>query len=486
MSPPTPPVIVWFRHDLRLGDNPALIRATQTNRPVLPVYIWSPEEEGEWAQGAAKRWWTHQALAKLSEALESKGSTLVIRKGPALKVLRAVAKETGAQMICWNRRWEPAAIARDSEVKKQLRSDGLEVESFNGCLLKEPPEVKNKQGKPFQVFTPMWKSAYDGWHPEAPWPAPRTLKPVANWPKSEKLETLKLLPKISWDQTMLKAWKHGEGAALDFAERFGRDASGNYLEGRNIPSTFGTSKLSPYLASGEISPRQAWHAVLESAGLLPGSQLPPGVEHFFKELGWREFAYHLLFHFPHTPTRPLRADYERFPWKVDDKALKSWEKGLTGYPMVDAGMRELWATGWMHNRVRMIVASFLVKDLIQNWLNGARWFWDTLVDADLGSNTLGWQWSGGCGADAAPYFRVFNPIGQGEKFDPSGSYVRQYVPELAKLPNEYIHRPWEAPPLILAAAGVKLGKDYPMPIVSHEKARAEALAALATIRKEKE
>jgi len=483
MAENTPPVIVWFRHDLRLGDNPALHRASQSGRPVLPVFIWSPEEEGEWPQGAAKRWWTHHALAKLAENLENKGSNLILCKGPALKTLRALAKETGAQAVYWNRRWEPAVIARDSEVKKQLKADGLEVESFNGCLLKEPPEVQNKQGKPFQVFTPMWKGAYDGWHPEAPWPSPRSIRSPGQWPKSEPLAGLKLLPAIPWDGTMRATWKHGEAAALDLADRFGREAAAGYLEGRNFPADFGTSRLSPYLASGEISPRQAWHAVLEATGLKPGAKLPGGVEHFFKELGWREFAYHLLFHFPHTHSRPLREDYDRFPWKNDDKALKAWERGRTGYPMVDAGMRELWSTGWMHNRVRMIAGSFLVKDLIQNWLNGARWFWDTLADADLASNTLGWQWVGGCGADAAPYFRVFNPVGQGEKFDPAGDYVRKHVPELAKMPAEYIHRPWEAPPLVLAEAGVRLGKDYPMPLVQHDKARAEALAALATIRK---
>lgn len=483
MSSNSSPALVWFRNDLRLGDNPALSRAVQRKQPVIPVFIWSPEEEGEWPQGGAKRWWTHHALEKLSSALDQKGSRLILRSGPALKTLRALAKETGATAVFWNRRWEPAIIARDSEVKSNLRADGLEVESFNGSLLKEPVDVRNKQGNPFQVFTPMWKAVYDGWHPEQPWPAPRTLPAPSNWPKSDKVESLKLLPGIPWDKEMRATWKHGENGALDLADRFGQDAAGDYLEGRNFPARFGTSRLSPYLASGEISPRQAWHAVLQATALKPGDPLPAGVEHFFKEIGWREFAYHLLYHFPHTPTRPLRADYERFPWKSDGRALKAWEKGRTGYPMVDAGMRELWRTGWMHNRVRMITASFLVKDLMQSWLNGARWFWDTLVDADLASNTLGWQWTGGCGADAAPYFRVFNPVSQGEKFDPTGSYIREYVPELAKLPDEYIHRPWEAPPLVLAAAGLKLGRDYPLPVVNHDQARLEALAALATLKK---
>ncbi|MCY2937487.1 MAG: deoxyribodipyrimidine photo-lyase [Planctomycetota bacterium] len=478
------PAIVWFRQDLRLRDNPALIRAATLSRPVVAVFIWSPEEEGEWMQGAARRWWTHQALKALDEALKAKGSRLIIRSGPALETLRGLARETGASAVFWNRRWEPVAIARDTFVKEMLRIDGLDVESFNGSLLKEPPGVLNKQGKPFQVFTPMWKATFDDWHPEQPWPAPRSLKAPATWPASEPLESLKLEPKIPWDQTMRLQWRHGEDEALAMAERFGKQSSRNYLDGRNIPGAEGTSRLSPYLASGEISPRQAWHTVLEAAGIKPGAEMPPGMVQFLKELGWREFGYQLLYHFPHTPTRPLRADYERFPWDTDKKALHAWQKGLTGFPIVDAGMRQLWATGWMHNRVRMIVASFLVKDLLITWLEGARWFWDTLVDGDLASNTMGWQWAGGCGADAAPYFRVFNPMGQGERFDPGGDYVRHFVPELAALPDAWIQRPWEAPPLILAAARVTLGTTYPRPIVDHSAARTRALAALATIRRE--
>ena len=474
--------LVWFRLDLRLEDNPALRAALEHGGPVVPVFIWSPEEEAPWSPGGASKWWLHQSLAALDASLREAGSRLVIRRGPTLETLRSLAKETGAKAIVWNRRYEPAVIARDKGIKEALRGEGIEAESFNAALLHEPWTVQNQSGRPFQVFTPFWRHCLTKPDPAEPLPAPRQIASPSRWPKSLSLAELGLEPFIKWAEGFRKVWQPGEAGAREALKQFLAGAFDNYSEQRNRPDVVGTSRLSPHFHFGEISPRQAWHGLKKMAGKRGLVTTQWRGSQFLAEVGWREFSHHLVYHFPHTTDQPLRREFENFPWRQDAAWLKVWQKGRTGYPIVDAGMRELWTTGWMHNRVRMLVASFLVKDLLIDWREGARWFWDTLVDADLAQNSLGWQWTAGCGADAAPYFRVFNPTGQGQKFDPNGEYVRRWCPELAKLPANWIHQPDKAPPEILRAAGVEIGRNYPEPIVSHAIAREVALEAFARIK----
>jgi len=489
--------LVWFRFDLRLSDQPALLAAAKAGT-VVPVYIWSPDEEGNWPLGGATRWWLHHALARLDESLRELGSRLIVRRGPTLATLLDLSRETGASAVYWNRRHEPAATARDAGIKSALRAAGLRVESFNGSLLKEPWELATQSGQPFQVFTPFWRRGCESAGRDIgdgselagsrelaeparhPAPAPEVLAAPLRWPESLPLAALRLLPRLPWDRGFYDRWSPGERGAQAQLARFVAESARSYAAERDRPDRAGTSSLSPHLRFGELSPRQVWEAVAAAhAGAQPARRgTKSGPETFLTEIGWREFAYHILHHFPQTPEAPLRESFGRFPWLDDSRGLAAWQRGETGYPIVDAGMRELWATGWMHNRVRMIVGSFLTKDLLISWRSGAAWFWDTLVDADLASNTLGWQWVSGCGADAAPYFRIFNPVLQGEKFDPAGEYVRSWVPELARLPRDVIHRPWTASAAVLTAAGVRLGATYPTPIVDHSAARQRALQAL--------
>lgn len=478
------PTLLWFRQDLRLQDNPALAAAVARGGAVAPVYILDDAAEGKWAMGGASRWWLHHALASLDASLRERGSQLVIARGDSADVLRKLLKMTGAGAVFWNRRYEPSVIARDAAIKAELLTSGVDAKSFNGALLFEPHSIQNKQGKPFQVFTPYWKHCLTLPVTPALKFGATKIAALAAWPRSLELAELGLLPKIKWDAGFYEEWQPGEAGAAARLKKFTARAMDVYADARNLPDRDGTSMLSPWLHFGELSPRQVWAAVearSKESGVFPSSN---GARVFLSEIGWREFSYHLLFHFPHTSERPLREEFARFPWAEDEggKKLRAWQRGLTGYPIVDAGMRQLWQTGWMHNRVRMVVASFLVKHLRLNWTHGAAWFWDTLVDADLASNTLGWQWSAGCGADAAPYFRVFAPVLQGVKFDSDGDYVRHWVPELAKLPAEHIHAPWEAPAAVLARAGVELGKNYPGPIVNHAAAREAALKAFKQLR----
>lgn len=480
----TPPVLLWFRQDLRLQDNPALAAALQTGAPVVPVYVLDDAGDGAWAPGGAARWWLHQSLASLEASLRAFGTCLVLARGESGVVLRSLLQATGARAVYWNRRYEPAVIARDRVIKAELTATGVEAKSFNSALLFEPHAIANKQGKPFQVFTPFWRHCL-----EQPMTTPvkfsaKVLPAPKTWPASLTLEQLELRPRLPWVDGFAAAWTPGEVGAQRRLKEFIAGAIDTYDDRRNLPDTDGTSRLSPWLHFGEIGPRQIWatlQARAKASGVFPASN---GERVFLSEVGWREFAYHLLFHFPHTPTRPLREEFAKFPWTEDPqgKLLRAWQRGRTGYPIVDAGMRQLWHTGWMHNRVRMIVASFLVKHLRLPWSRGAEWFWDTLVDADLASNTLGWQWTAGCGADAAPYFRIFAPVLQGGKFDASGDYVRRWVPELARLSVKWIHCPWEAPPEVLADAGVTLGGNYPRPMVDHGTARNAALAAFKRLR----
>ncbi|HVU34254.1 MAG TPA: deoxyribodipyrimidine photo-lyase [Opitutaceae bacterium] len=477
-----PTTLVWFRIDLRLADNPALDAAVKAGGVVVPVFIWTPGDEEPWQPGGASRWWLHQSLAALQSRLGAAGSPLVIRRGEAPAELRRLAKETGATRVFWNRRYEPACIARDSRIKEVLGAEGIEVRSFNAALLHEPWTIKNQSGRPFQVFTPFWRHCLTKADPGDPLPAPKQLVSLARAPTSLPLADLGLEPRLDWAADFRAVWQPGEAGAAAAWKRFLAGAFDGYAEGRNRPDLIGTARLSPHLHFGEIGPRQVWHglnALAVKHGLAAARWRD---SQFLAEIGWREFAHHLLYHFPHTPAEPLRPDFRRFPWRRNAAWLRAWQKGMTGYPIVDAGMRELWKTGWMHNRVRMIVASFLVKDLLISWEAGARWFWDTLVDADLANNTLGWQWTAGCSADAAPYFRVFNPTAQGEKFDPNGDYVRRWCPELARLPVKWIHQPQNAPAEVRRAADVTLGGNYPAPLVNHVIAREVALEAFAHIK----
>jgi deoxyribodipyrimidine photo-lyase len=481
---PSSPTLIWFRLDLRLADQPALTHACQLGGSLIPVYIAAPEEEGDWPPGAASRWWLQLSLASLNRDLEGLGSRLLIRRGPALAVLRELARETGAQTIVWNRRYEPAAIARDQRIQEILQTEGLHVETFNSALLFEPWTTLNKSGRPFQVFTPFWRHCLALDEPTLPAPAPRSLPNPGRWPKSDPLESLEPGPRQNWTAGLRSAWQPGEPSAAKKLRLFCESTFDNYAEDRNRPDLNATSRLSPHLHFGEVGPRQIWHGLKTLAVERGLAAADWRQSQFLAEIGWREFAHQLLYHSPNLPTEPFRSEFARFPWRQNSLWLRAWQQGKTGYPIVDAGMRELWTTGWMHNRVRMIAASFLVKDLLIDWRDGARWFWDTLVDADLANNSLGWQWTAGCGADAAPYFRIFNPVLQGQKFDPRGDYVRRWLPELARLPTSWIHQPWDAPGSVREIAGVELNRSYPAPIVRHAVAREVALEAMARVKRQ--
>lgn len=477
------PVVVWFRRDLRIADNPALTAAVASGRPVVPVFVWAPGEEGPWAPGGASRWWLHHSLCSLDRELRGRGSRLIVRSGVTRDVLLAVARATGARAVCWNRRYEPAVVARDAVLAAALREAGLDVQSCNGAVLCEPWEVATKAGLPYQVFTPFWRACCERLPPPVPLAPPKRLAAPARWPEGDAIERFELLSRVDWAAGLRARWEPGERGAADRLHDFVAERIAAYGAARDVPGEPGTSRLSPHLHFGEISPRQVWHAVAARVDVGSRVGLTSSAEAFLREVGWREFAVHLLHHFPHTPERPLRSAFAAFAWRDDASDERAWRQGRTGYPIVDAGMRELWATGWMHNRVRMIAASFLVKHLLLPWQKGAAWFWDTLVDADLASNTLGWQWTAGCGADAAPYFRIFNPTAQGERFDPRGAYVRRWVPELAGLPDSRIHQPWTASAAELRAAGIDLGSEYPRPIVDHAAARLRALAVFEQMRR---
>lgn len=465
--------ILWYRQDLRTSDHAALAAACERGA-VVPVFVWHPAGEGRWPIGGAQRWWLDGSLRALAADLESRGSRLVVRAGDPATVLAEVAREAGADRVFASHRHEPAAMADEERVIDALASRGIPLDRVGSNLLFDPFEVRSQVGTAYKVFTPFWRACMARAAPEPPVAAPARIPAPGAWPRSEPIEALGLMPRIPWDGGLGEEWTPGEVGARQRLRRFVDGPVQDYAERRDRPDVAGTSMLSPHLHFGEIGPREAWHAAARGA-------VGVGVDKFRAELGWREFAQHVLANFPRTARDPLRTEFRSFPWRDDPVSLRAWQRGRTGYPIVDAGMRQLWHTGWMHNRVRMIVASFLVKHLLIDWMHGAEWFWDTLVDADLGSNTLGWQWAGGCGADAAPYFRIFNPITQGEKFDPEGTYVRRWVPELASVPAEYIHSPWAAPPLALSMSGVTLGEDYPRPIVDHAMARERALAALAAV-----
>lgn len=480
-------IIWWIRRDARLANNGALYEAVKDGHAVVPLYIHAPSEESPWEPGAAARWWQHFSLEALEKKLRGLGSRLVIRRGESLAVLREIIGETGAIGVHWNRLYEPAIVKRDTRIKTTLREDGLIARSFGGALLHEPPRISNKSGTPFQVYTPFWKHLQTLDDPPRPLAEVRKIKSPKSMPKGLDLGELKLLPTIKWDGEMRKSWTPGEHGASKAFEAFLADRISLYNDERNRPDRDAVSRLSPFLHHGDLTPRQLWHGVKDAMDQSHnGKDARASCWSWLRQLAWREFAHHLLFHFPHTQDEPLRQEFSAYPWRTDAKALEAWQRGRTGYPIVDAGMRELWATGWMHNRVRMITASFLVKHLRIHWLEGARWFWDTLVDASLANNTMGWQWTSGCGADAAPYFRIFNPITQGEKFDVSGEYTRHWVPEIALLPDRTLWKPWESPEEVLEKSGVQLGKTYPNPIVDHFTERENALEGYEKVKARKQ
>lgn len=470
--------IVWFRKDLRLSDHPALDAALQGGMEIIPVFIWDREEGGAWSPGAASRWWLHHSLDSLQSSIRLLGGNLLLIRGIPAEQLPKIARDYQATHLFYGRAYAPAGITTQEAVEEASDSLGITTESFNSALLQEPWETKNGTGKPFQVFTPYWRKSRPIIYREPSSYDPHKLRFTPNLSSPSTLAELDLLPEHPWHQKLGNHWEVSEAAAHQQIERTVAEVTQSYATRRNHPSVNGTSRLSPYLAWGQVSPRQICQAVLQAEN--EGSHR--GENKFLVEIGWREFSYHLLYHFPNIPDQPLRPKYANFPWLDDPDNLKRWQFGKTGYPMVDAGMRQLYETGWMHNRVRMIVASFLVKHLLLPWQEGARWFWDTLVDADLASNTQGWQWAAGCGADAAPYFRIFNPITQGDKFDARGEYARRWIPELEKVPKKFVFSPWTAPSSILSASEVDLGGNYPGPCVDHSEARARALAALATLK----
>lgn len=466
---PEKPVIIWFRRDLRLSDNPALSAAIETGRPLILLYI--DETDIARKDGSAKRVWLHHSLKALSRSIKEKGASLTIRQGEAMAVLNDIVAETQSTAIFWNRRYEADRIEADINIKSKLKAKGLHVETFNGALLTEPWEVSPKSGgNYYKVFTPYWRAACQIIEPNmidyVPYPAPETLRGHSSVLRSDALS---LLPKdLDWDDKVMQGWEAGEAAAWARLEDFLESSVADYPEARDIPSNkSGTSRLSPHLSAGEISPRQIWHAARASN---------KNVDKFLSEIGWREFSYVLLYHNPKLASENYKAEFNAFHWRVDETALKAWQTGQTGFPFVDAGLRQLYQTGWMHNRVRMVVASFLIKHLLIDWREGEAWFWDCLVEADPASNAASWQWVAGSGADASPYFRIFNPFTQGQKFDPQGDYVRAFVPELKDLPNKYIHTPWTAPNSVLDDANICLDTDYPRPMVDHKSARERALA----------
>jgi len=464
--------LVWFRNDLRISDNPALQAAAKSGAPVLALYVLE-EAKGLRAMGAAWRWWLAGSLRSLSGNLSKLGVSLVLRRGDPRKIIAEIAKDEKIGAAFWNRRYVAAEAKLDVEIEQHLLSQDCAVETFNASLLNEPWDIKSKADGPIRVFTPYYRASEERGNPREVIGDIRKLN-AEKAPKSENLDDWNLQPsKPDWAKDMSAAWTRGEDGAKERLEDFLNNALKGYAGHRDRPDIDGTSRLSPYLAHGEISPHQIAEA-LQARGR--------DADKLRAELAWREFSYHLLHHYPDLAQKNFQRRFDAFPWREDNKALKRWQRGLTGYPIVDAGMRQLWRTGWMHNRVRMVCASFLIKHLLLDWRLGEAWFWNTLVDADPANNAASWQWVAGSGADAAPYFRVFNPILQGEKFDPDGAYVRNWIPELAGLPNEFIQKPWTASPIELAAAGIELGKTYPASIVDHQEARERALRAFQTLK----
>ena len=472
-------VLCWFHQDLRLADHPALDAAIADGHAVIPLYILDDAAAGDWAMGGASRWWLNHSLASLADGLGKLGSRLVLAKGRAEEIIPQLMARTGAEAVYTHCRHEPWSKAQAARVETALQGRG-QLKTFHGTLLKSPGEVLSKTGTRLRVFTPFKRNLLAGAPPRPELAAPQHIPSPQVWPESLGLDDLALLPQApDWSGGLNRAWQVGEAAAHAALDRFIDTTIDRYDTSRDLPGETGTSRLSPHLHFGEISPVSIYHRVMARGGLTTGAEV------FLSEVIWREFSYELLDQSPHMPDAPLRGEFNAFPWR-DDYAddLRAWQQGRTGYPLVDAGMRELYETGWMHNRVRMITASFLTKHLLIPWQEGERWFWDTLVDADLASNSAGWQWVAGCGADASPYFRVFNPITQGDKFTAHG-YVRRWLPELAGVDDRSLFAPFDADPMLTVAAGLQPGKTYPLPLVAHPEGRARALAAFEVVKANK-
>jgi deoxyribodipyrimidine photo-lyase len=471
-------VLLWFRHDLRLADHAALHAAIATGRKVLPVFVLDDAAAEAWAPGGASRWWLHHSLTALQKSLQALGVPLVLRRGRALEEIPRLAREAGAAAVHVGAAVEPWARQTDRALAEALHADGVALHRHRTTMLFNPDQIRTQTGGVYGVYTPFSRACFAAGGPKPPLAPPAKIAGAAPT-KSDRLDDWGLLPETpDWAGGLRAVWTPGEAGAQARLRAFLKDGLARYDARRNLPGVDGTSMLSPHLHFGELSGPTAWHAAVGEA-----QDRGKGLETFLRELLWREFSIYLLWHHPDLPEAPLRAEFARMPWRDDAAGLRAWQRGQTGVPIVDAGMRQLWQTGWMHNRVRMVTASFLVKHLLIPWQAGEAWFWDTLVDADLAANSASWQWVSGSGADAAPYFRVFNPVLQGRKFDADGDYVRRHVPELAKLDAAHIHAPWEAPEPVLQAAGVVLGKTYPRPIVDLAEGRARALAAYAAITK---
>ena len=473
----TKKTIFWFRQDLRLEDNLGLYEAGEKG-DVMAVYIFDEDNNKDFKMGAASRWWLHHSLSKLNQKLDNK---LNIYNGNSRDLILKLVKENNIDNVYWNRCYEPSRIKDDSEIKSALKNININCQSFKASLLFEPWEVTKDDGSYYKVFTPFYKKGYvNSAPPRPPLPIPEKLNLIKEKSHATTIDQLNLLGSINWYHKMEKIWKIGEDAAKKRFDDFLKNGLENYKEGRNFPAKNNVSILSPHLHFGEISPNYIWHKVQDKniSDKIPSQD----INHFLSELAWREFSYYLLYHFQGLPRQNFQPKFDQFPWQKDDILLKAWQKGQTGYPIIDAGMRQLWQTGYMHNRVRMIVGSFLVKNLLLHWHDGAEWFWDCLVDADLANNSASWQWIAGSGADAAPYFRVFNPLLQSEKFDPDGTYIKHFVPELKDMPTPHLFKPWQAPESILKSAKVTLGKDYPKPVIDLDDSRNLALQAYKLIK----
>ncbi len=467
--------IYWIRQDLRIADNLALTKASEGN--FLAIYIYDNINCGKYSEiGEASRWWLYHSLKSLNKSMNGK---ICFYEGDPQTILSDLNDQYKIRNIYWNRCYEPWKIARDRNIKENFRKKGINVETFNASLLWEPWEIYKDDKTPYMVFTPFFKKGCLN----APSPRYPAVKPdldrLVKSRSSLSIDQISLMPEIKWYKKFNSLWEIGEEAAYKKLKKFIDNGLFDYKEGRNFPNKSNVSRLSPHLHFGEISPNQVWHQIEEIDNTNYSEK---DLYHFKSEIGWREFSYSLLYYNQDLQQENLYKKFDKFPWAFNEVNLKKWQEGLTGYPIVDAGMRELWQTGYMHNRLRMIVGSFLVKNLLIHWNHGERWFWDCLVDADMASNSAGWQWVAGSGADASPYFRIFNPIMQGQKFDPDGTYTKKYIPELEKLPLKYLFNPWEAPSEVLSKAGIKIGKDYPEPIVNMQKSRELALLAFDQIR----
>lgn len=471
MTRTAPPILLWLRRDLRLADNPMLDAAVATGRPLVPVFIHDASVEG---LGAAARWRLGQGLATFAERLEAAGSRLILRRGPALEVLAALARETGAQDVWWARLYDAPARARDGALKPALKAAGLGARSFPGHLLHEPWEVQTGQGGAYRVYSPFWR-AMRGRDVATPAPAPRALRPPAAWPVSDRLQDWEMGRGVNRGAAVLaKHARTGEAEAAARLAEFIESRIVGYRARRDYPAAAATSGLSENLTWGEIGARQVWHAAL--AAMQEGAA---GAEHFLKELAWREFAWHLMYHYPEMDRQNWRSRWDAFPWsRIEDAAVLRWKQGRSGVPLVDAAMREMYVTGTMHNRARMIVASYLTKHMLVDWRVGLAWFADCLTDWDLAANAMGWQWVAGSGPDAAPYFRIFNPATQAAKFDPDGTYVKAHVAELSDRPGGRALDFFAAAP---RAWGLAPDSPYPAPVVGLAEGRARALAAFAAL-----